>query len=157
MIYVGIIGPKPFLLGGHNSDNPIRRQLRSKIQQVLNELLNKHQCIKGLTGLSIGCEQDFATSCKELGIDYEVVLPFDNQEEMLTDVCSLEYYERLLQDASGMISLGGLYSPKAIIKKYQRIIQSSDYVILVNSPLINYERVFAQILSTKQVISLDVS
>lgn len=152
MIYVGIIGPKPFLLDGHDASNFVRVALREKFRQALDLILAEHQCVKGLTGLSIGAEQDFAVACRESGIEYEVILPFDSQELMCADVQPTAVYEQLLKDASGQINLGDVYSPKGVLNKHKQIIRRSDYVFIVPNKLIDYKELFKEYLADKRVI-----
>lgn len=156
MIYVGVLGPKPFLLGGHDADNPLRKTLREKFTSHLTNLLRQHQYLRGLTGLSLGTEQDFAVACRSLGIDYEVVEPFESPEGMWADLGIIPSYEKMLQEAHGRINLGGVYSPRAVMNKDRRIIQHADYVLLVHNKLIDYQLIFGTLLSTKNVIEIHV-
>ncbi len=128
---IGIIGAKPIGLGGHDIHNPIRAAVYQNIISILKQYHD--QSIIGLTGLGLGVEQDFARACLDIGIEYNVYLPYDNQEDYWDKLDSvIQEYHRLKDAALNVkqINVGG-FSTKKILTKTQRIIHDADIIIIV--------------------------
>lgn len=138
ILKVGIIGPKPFGVGGHDCN-----YLRSKIKDSITKILldcSKEYTVVGITGLGIGVEQDFAEICYKNNIDYTVYLPYNEQEKYWCNLCPdlLKNYETLLEKALSVVELDrGKFSPKKIVTKRKKIANESDYIIYVKNHEIN--------------------
>jgi uncharacterized phage-like protein YoqJ len=136
---IGVVGPRPYFVGGHDPDNDTRKYIRESISTILEKLLNNKRIVIGLTGLNIGAEQDFAIACKKMDVDYHCYLPYEEQElrwKYLPNT-AIELYLSLLKTASYIeIVSEGKYSPKKNLTKLQKIIQESDELIYIRSPKI---------------------
>lgn len=150
LIKVGIIGPRPYFLGGHDINNEIRQNLRQQISSILKKLSNEHGIIVGITGLSAGAEQDFALTCLENKIDYYVFLPYEcNDKGKSPPNESMKLYSKLLDHSVDTVILyDGKYSPQKNIDKNLYIIDNSDYLIYVKSKKFDFDK-----LSLKNKIS----
>ncbi len=138
---IGIIGPRSFITGGHCSSADIRVKLRDKMCQIINSVDSVYQIV-GLTGLGIGCEQDFALVCERMDIPYSSYLPYENiEKKWITLPHEIENnFTYLLNNATGVLYVSnGPYSPKKIEKKNEKIIEDSDLVIYVKTPLSKYD------------------
>lgn len=131
---ISILGPKSWSIGGHDIDHPIRQIIRQKIDKFLDTLITDNKVIIGLTGLSLGVEQDFAIALIAKNIDYKVYLPYLDQENYWENLpkCVHEKYAELLKKAINVVNLfDGHYSPKKNVNKKHKIIKESDIIIFV--------------------------
>ena len=130
---IGVIGPRSFVLGGHDYQNSIRSDLREKFKSILMRYYSDNINILGVTGLGLGSEQDFALSCADIGIDYIGVLAFPDQEERWPDLPDVQkQYRELCDRANHTIVMNeGRYSPKKIIEKNIKIIEMCDVILYV--------------------------
>lgn len=137
ILKIGIIGPRPFGLGGHDTANPIRSNINTKIRDILAQKQKEYPLTVGKTGLNIGVEQDFAQICLDLQIDYDVYLPYPSMTARWEQLPSIvKDYEFLLSKALNVTTLSeGQYSPKKVWIKNAHIIKESDFVIYVNNVL----------------------
>ncbi len=148
VLRVGVLGPRPSNLDGHDPQNAKRVFIRNEICKILSEYQKRYKAIVGLTGLALGVEQDFAQVCIDCRIDYVTYLPYAEQEngweKLGTNV--LTHYQSLLNKSHQVLSVAeGKYSPKKIIAKKQKIIKDSDVMIFVDCGLfnpINYEPMY---------------
>lgn len=137
-ITIGILGPRPFLVGGHDRDNTTRAQIYKSIYNRLAEF-KKVANVVGVTGLSPGVETDFVHACIALEIPYIVYLAFSDQESQWVNIHCLETYRQLLARAESTIALDdGGFSPKKILKRDTRILETCDYTMVVDNPLRSY-------------------
>lgn len=133
--YVGIIGPKPHSLGGHDiEDNRLRREIFYKIKDVLTHVAKEHHVVVGLTGLNLGVEQDFAHCCLGAKIDYEIYLPYLEQEELWQNLPNVyNQYIQLLASGLTYTTLNiGSYSPKKNSQKNQKIVKDADLILYIH-------------------------
>lgn len=135
---LGVINTKPVFIGGHDLNNPIRIKLRKQIKKIIDTLLlDKDRAIIGITGLSLGLEQDFAISCVENNIDYIAYIVNENEEELWKDlpVSIREQYKNLYSKAHEIISIGSknTYSPKENLLKMEKIIRDCDGIIILQT------------------------
>ena len=151
---IGIIGPRTFIAGGHDKACEFRVKLRYKITQIICNIKEPYQLV-GLTGLGLGVEQDFAAACNNLDIPYSSYLPYENMERKWIGLPSdiQNNFTTLLNNATGILYVSnGPYSPKKIEKKNQKVIDDSDLVIFINTPLSKYEYLLDK---NKEVIKLN--
>lgn len=140
-IKIGILGPKPYpSLDGHDKSNPIRLSKINNIKRILSDIISKDQnnAYLGLTGLSLGIEQDFAHICIDLNIDYHVYLPYDNMQESWGNlpIEITKDYEYLLSHALEIKNIGkSTYTPKKAITKKLQIYYDADILIYVKSDI----------------------
>lgn len=155
---IGIIGPRSYMLGGHDYNNELRISLRSKFTNILNNLSNQKIPLLGFTGLGLGCEQDFAIACFERNIEYIGMLPFQKQEAAWKDLPIVQkVYKELIDNSKHYIVLeDGGYSPKKILNKYKKIIEISDIIILVQTKKYLTSRSVLDCLNNKTLIIIDV-
>lgn len=134
-VKVGIVGLRPYFIGGHDTDNDVRNTINSFIYAYL-ATLQEQQTIMGMTGLGLGVEQDFARICYDLNIDYYVYLPYHDQEQRwkYLPVDIVREYNFLLKHAlhSEIISDGN-YSPHKNLIKTKKIVENSDHIIWVQN------------------------
>lgn len=138
-IKIGILGPKPYpSLDGHDKSNPIRLSKINNIKRILSDIISKDQnnAYLGLTGLSLGIEQDFAHICIDLNIDYHVYLSHENITSQWGSlpVEITKDYQYLLDHALEVKNIGKTtYTPKKIINRKMKIYYDSDILIHVKS------------------------
>lgn len=93
---VGITGHRPKdLPGGYNRASEANRALYRWLQEKVRELSPDRCC----SGMALGVDQWFASSCVQLNIPFEAFLPCRGQESRWPDF-SKESYHRLLSQAS---------------------------------------------------------
>lgn len=136
---IGIIGPKPFGLGGHDNSEGLRLYVCNQIKQVLINIRNNNNnnSLIGLSGLGLGAEIDFCQVCLELNIDYNVYLPYEDmtsQWEKLPGIT--DKFNELLKSALNIqvLSDGG-FSPRKIWQKNNLIINQCHVLIYVPNSL----------------------
>lgn len=147
-INIGIVGPRPFLIGGYDSKNPIRIRINKSIKHILEYYSNKYRVI-GNTGLLHGAELDFAEICDNLNLRFNAFLPCDKQEEMWPEDSN---YSIMLDKASKIIKLStGRYSPKKNQNKIRQIINKSDIIIYIMNPLLKKNEYIISSLNDKKI------
>lgn len=154
IVKVSILGPKPYSLGGHDYQNHIYSHIKTQIREVLNQFHRNDKIVIGLTGLSLGLEQEFANICKQQGITYNVYLSHDNPTKSWEDLPNvIMQYHNMLQTSNTSIDVSnGSYSPKKCLQRQLRILKDSDCVIYVSGFLpIKNDKIQAM-LNTKQTI-----
>ncbi len=140
IINVGIIGPRPYSIGGHDPNNPIRQDLMTRYESILMSYKSSTTTPIGLTGLGLGVEQDFAKVCIKNNVKYICYLPYEDQEKNWFG--NLDEYYNLLEHAEDIELLSkGVYTPKKIYNKYKSIAENSDVIILVYNHLVNISEV----------------
>ena len=131
---IGIIGPKPYFLGGHDSDNPTRDATIVTINQIVSDLAAQYDNLVGLTGLDLGTDQDFARICIKNEVPYYCYLSHESQEKLWGGLGDqvLETWNELLLKAKSCISIAeGNFSPKKVSSRKMAIINSSNVIIYV--------------------------
>lgn len=154
-IKIGIVGLRPYFVGGHDANNEVRQVIRRYMCNVI-ENLRSSRPILGLTGLCIGVEQDFAKLCHDLNIDYYAYLPYSDQEQRwkYLPLETLKEYQFLLKNAIDYEILSeGNYSPHKNILKTKKIIEQSDHIIWVkNKKMTHINTVLSDLMSQSKVI-----
>ena len=132
---IGIIGPKPFVLNGHDIDNTLRKSVREKMKEIIKEVQDDNTVVVGYTGLDLGSQQDFALACIDMGIDYHCVSPFENLRQSLFGISEiLPLYDELIDRALSVTYLSeGFYSPKKTFTYENYILKNCDIVIFVRN------------------------
>ena len=133
IIKIGILGPKPFGMMGHDSDNSYRMLIKGKIDKILQDFINEYTVV-GMTGLNLGVEQDFAEVCISNNIEYITYLSYEDQEKYWINLSNelTKVYQYYLDKSLNVISLDdGKFSPKKVLLKTKKIINESDCIIYV--------------------------
>lgn len=146
---IGVVGPRPFGLGGHDWNSTLRVDLRKVFVQTLKQYQQDDRAIVGITGLGLGTEQDFADACLEADIDYLCYLPFNDQEYRWINIPEVEAkYQWLLGKALQQVYVNeGNYSPKKIMIKNQRIIRDSDLVFVVYNKIDGIQKYISKLIA----------
>ena len=97
---IGIIGPRPVFIGGHD-DNNIRQRIQIYLANILKHYSNSYRVV-GNTGLLHGAEYDFAKVCDSLGLRFNVFLGWDDQEKIWP---VSDGYTELLEKASKTLKI----------------------------------------------------
>lgn len=134
-VKVGVVGLRPYFIGGHDANNEVRNTINAFIYTYLSGLRD-NKTVVGLTGLGLGVEQDFARICYDLNIDYYAYLPYVDQEQRWKYLPAeiIKEYNFLLKNAlhTEIISDGN-YSPHKNLVKTQKIIENADHIIWVQN------------------------
>ena len=134
VIKISVYGPKPYSMGGHNLSSE-SCPIRNAIQDIVDDLQDQDKILIGLTGLSLGLEQDFAYICLQNKIPYNVYLSHDTQERSWADLPEelLKKYQDLLDEAENHTIINtGAFSPKKALNRQLRVMKDSDYIIYVS-------------------------
>lgn len=145
IINIGIIGPRPYSLGGHDWNNPIRLRLISLYEEIILSYRTSKTKPVGLTGLSLGVEQDFARACINTKTNYICYLPYEEQEKNWFGTNN-EYYDMLEHAEDTELLNRGLYSPRKMLTKQKFIINNSDILICVLNKFTNKKEIVKHIL-----------
>lgn len=94
-------GHRPDKLGGYDEQNPLRVWVRAQIRAALEDLKPE----KGISGMALGVDQDFAEACVALGIPFIAAVPFQGQESRWPQA-SQERYKKLLAKAAEVVYVG---------------------------------------------------
>jgi hypothetical protein len=97
---VGIIGPRPFSYGDHDTNCGIRTFTKNVIKKILKKHQRNYGTVIGITGLGLGAEQDFAEACTELNIGYSGFLAYPNLEATLRKLPGQQEKYKNLKDNS---------------------------------------------------------
>lgn len=73
---VGATGHRPDKLGGYDEITPLRAWVRAQLRRQLRQL----RPLYGISGMALGCDQDFTEACIELNIPFIAAVPFRGQE-----------------------------------------------------------------------------
>lgn len=162
MLRIGILGPRPYFIGGHDEKDLDRTKIKKIIDRILQDYLNQGFKLFGLTGLDLGVEQDFAQSCIDNNVLYQVILshekPQDKWANLTEDI--VKKYNFLIRKSKKVITVNkGPYSPKKNQDKNSFISNESDIVIIViNSELKNKNQKDLEYLQklAKQIIIVNI-
>jgi YspA SLOG family len=119
MVFSGF-GHRPDEMGGYGVDN-----FATMIAFAV-ETIPQYNPTKILSGMALGWEQALAFAAVELGIPFEAVLPFQDQESVWPDK-SQNFYRDLLSKASLVRTISkGKFDSKKFYERDQWIIDHSD-------------------------------
>lgn len=146
VIKIGVIGPKPCFVGGHDINDDIRLQIKKWIIQQLKK--HKDNTVVGLSGLSLGVEQDFVQACIGCNIDFSGYLSHENQQDQWVDMPVVEQgYKDLLDKSLGYIIISnGQFSPRKHIKKLEKICKDSDIILYINNIAEEFDLLIEELL-----------
>ena len=104
-------GHRPDKLGGYSV--PLAT-LRTDLAMGWMDI---RQIDKGITGMALGWDQDFALACYELGIPYIAAIPFEGQEKAWP-AASQRVYRWLMNRADEIVIVSpDVYSPAKMLKR----------------------------------------
>lgn len=116
-------GHRPDKLGGYN---PALAVLRTETAMNWMEV---QSIARGITGMALGWDQDFALACYELGIPYTAAVPFEGQESQWP-LRSKRIYKWLMNRADDVIIVcPGEYSPSKMLKRNIWMVDESDHIL----------------------------
>jgi len=101
---VAVFGVQPTLLGGYD-DNPIRRETKRRLSEILAAKRQMHPDLEVMTGLRLGVETIAAEVANEIGIPYVVVLPFPDPDSKWPRA-SRSRFADLVAGAVDVVTLG---------------------------------------------------
>lgn len=103
---LAVTGHRPPKIGGYDPSAPLRVAVRAAIHDALVRL----QPEKGISGMALGVDQDFAEECIALGIPFLAAVPFKNQSGAWPEA-SRAHYDYLLEMAAEVVVVsGGAYA-----------------------------------------------
>lgn len=132
ILNIGIIAPRTYSVGGYDSANNIRMNIKNQIETILLKYCESYEVV-GITTLSQGPEQDFAEICLKNNIRYITYLPYRNQEKNW--ICTQNYQKLLESSHSQEMLARGVYSPRKNVNKHKFIGNHSDVIIYVENKL----------------------
>jgi ribonuclease HI/uncharacterized phage-like protein YoqJ len=100
---VVVVGHRPPDLGGYG-DNPVARDVRRRLTEILRGLHEVHADLVVLTGLGLGVEQLAAHAAADAGVPYVAVLPFPAPDAMWPAASRAEFAQ-LVKQANTTITL----------------------------------------------------
>lgn len=116
-------GHRPDKLGGYN---PALAVLRT---EVAMDWMQVQSIARGITGMALGWDQDFALACFELGIPYTAAVPFDGQESAWPDKSKRIYRWLMNRAAEVTIVSPGEYSSAKMLKRNIWMVDECDHLL----------------------------
>lgn len=99
---LAVTGHRPDKIGGYKP-NPLREWVRAQIRAALEDLKPE----RGITGMALGVDQDFAEACVALGIPFTAAVPFEGQESRWPPP-SRRFYHQLIEQAAEVVYVSEL-------------------------------------------------
>jgi uncharacterized phage-like protein YoqJ len=126
-VIVAATGHRPDKIGGYEWEAPQRVWVRQQIKQALIEL----RPTKGISGMALGVDQDFAYVCTTLGILFTAALPFVGQESRWP-AHSQKFYDWLLERADDVVVVSpGDYAPWKMQRRNEWMVNHCDILLAV--------------------------
>jgi len=100
---IAVFGVQPTLLGGYD-DNPISRDIKRRLREILAAKLSMSPDLELMTGLRLGVETLAAEVAREIDIPYVVVLPFPNPDSKWPPDSRARFAD-LVEGAASLITL----------------------------------------------------
>jgi uncharacterized phage-like protein YoqJ len=125
MTIVAATGHRPDKLGGYDPKLSVMRT------EFAMDWLDIRQIDRGITGMALGWDQDFALACYELGIPYTAAVPFDGQESRWPDK-SKRVYRWLMNRAAEIIvvSPGGYSAGKMLLRNEWMVAECNELLAM---------------------------
>lgn len=124
---VAVTGHRPPKIGGYSHDNPVRTWIRTALRESLRLL----KAQRGITGMALGVDQDFAEVCIELGLPFTAAIPCDGQESRWP-ADSQEFYRKLITSAAEVVTVSpGPYAPQKMLTRNKWMVDQCDALIAV--------------------------
>jgi hypothetical protein len=141
------LGGRPYSIGGHDLDNPIRYNINQQIEKILIDNLKRHEILLGLSGLNIGIEQDFANLCLKHKININVYLSCEQMCKRWENLPHIQsQYDYLIKNALNVYTVNkSSYSPLKNYLKNLTLIRESDLIIYVKNPFKKNCMLFSEI------------
>lgn len=99
---LAITGHRPPKIGGYDPTAPLRVAVRAAIRKHLLEFKPE----KGISGMALGVDQDFAEECHALDIPFVAAVPFKGQEGAWPEAARA-HYDYLLGLAETVVVVRG--------------------------------------------------
>lgn len=104
LMILAATGHRPDKLGGYNSTLSVLRT------DLIMDWMETRAVERGITGMALGWDQDFALACYELGIPYTAAVPFEGQESQWPQKSRLIYNWLMNRAADIVVVSPGAYN-----------------------------------------------
>jgi uncharacterized phage-like protein YoqJ len=101
---VAVTGHRPPELGGYDPDNPVAKEVRDKLTEILVAKRQLHPDLGVLTGLGLGAEQLAAEAAIAADVPFVAVLPYPDPDGVWPAE-SRRHFRRLLDRAASFVLL----------------------------------------------------
>lgn len=120
-------GHRPEKIGGYDFYAPQRAWVRAQIKRALIDL----KTTRGISGMALGVDQDFAYVCIELAIPFTAAIPFVGQEDAWPPHAQ-EWYEWLLIRAADVVVVSpGEYTAAKMQVRNEWMVDNCDVLLAV--------------------------
>lgn len=116
-------GHRPDKLGGYADQLAILRC------ELCMDWMETQTIERGITGMALGFDQDFALACYELGIPYTAAVPFDGQESQWPAKSQRRYRWLMNRAADVVVVSPGSYRPAKMLKRNEWMVDECDQLI----------------------------
>jgi uncharacterized phage-like protein YoqJ len=135
---IAVTGHRPPKIGGYTPTAPkrlwIRDQLRSTLHQIQQELPRRFQ-VRGITGMALGVDQDFALICQDLGIPYDAYIPGSQGEQTSKwswNKHALQLYANLIAGAQNTINVPNISNYiQTLQARNEAMVNAADLLLAV--------------------------
>jgi len=126
-VILAATGHRPAKLGGFDENNPLRLWVRAQIRAALEDLRPE----KGISGMAVGVDQDFAEACIALGIPFIAAVPFRGQE-LRWPYEAQKRYHALLKSAAQIVCVSEPgYAVWKMQTRNQYLVDNCDLLLAV--------------------------
>lgn len=116
-------GHRPDKLGGYNDNLSVLRC------EIAMEWMDIRAIERGITGMALGWDQDFALACYELGIPYTAAIPFEGQESKWPTKSKLVYQWFMNRADEIVIVNPGSYNPGKMLSRNVWMVDNCDHLL----------------------------
>ncbi len=128
MIKVSFTGHRK-LGNSWDQDSPAHLFVRKELKKVLQKLLLTDKNIRAYSGMALGFDTIACQVCKDLGIPYVAVKPFEGQE-LKWNYQAQETYKALCKEAKEVVVVSeGNYSPDKMFLRDEYLVDVGDILI----------------------------
>lgn len=123
---VSATGHRPDKLGGYSSDLALLRV------EMAMDWLQASNAEKGIGGMALGWDQDFALACFELGIPYVAAIPFAGQESIWPAKSKRQYRWLMNRAAEIVVVCEGGYGAHKMQVRNQWMVDRCDTLLALH-------------------------
>ena len=136
---VAITGHRP---GSLNIEQ--RQYIQEGLEFIADGLIEYYDAEKFLTGLALGADTIWAELALKYGIEYDVYIPFEGQEERWSQADRTRYRELRLSTNSEKV-FGQQFSNRLYHARNDALIQDSDLLVAVWRPSVQKGGTFSTV------------
>lgn len=136
---VAITGHRPGSLSTEQ-----RQYMQDGLEFIADGLIEYYGAEKFLTGLALGADTIWAELALKYGIEYDVYIPFEGQEERWSQADQKRYRE-LRSSASSEKAFGQQFSNRLYHARNDALIQDSDLLVAVWRPSVQKGGTFSTV------------